>query len=414
MTADEPLASLTISVFTRHSADCPKGDESQWRRCRCRKSIYIREHGKTVYLSAKTRSWTEAEEVAQREPDKRNPVKIELQKIAETKKALLKPIDEALDQWIAGMKSPTETSVAAYTSTKRRIQRWADSVGVRYVSDATPALLDGWRSSWGPEAEKENRLALTTQAALLIRIRSFFRWATNMEYTRRNPAAMLKAITPDDSQTWPLTPAQFDGLLAATHKLDAEARFTSAKVGEHLRALFLVQRWAGLRIGDVVCLPKSALAGNRLSAIMRKKRKRKPAASRIECVIPDHVVTALRSLPLRKEDHPDYFFWSRKCSEQVNVNKWVYKVDRLSGYLTFKEEEGRPLEFRSHMLRDTFAVEMLLAGVPLEKVSKLLGHESVAVTERYYAKWTVRRRQNLEDEAMEAMRKMGATFESNP
>jgi site-specific recombinase XerD len=61
------------------------------------------------------------------------------------------------------------------------------------------------------------------------------------------------------------------------------------------------------------------------------------------------------------------------------------------------------------MLRDTFAVEMLLAGVPLEKVSKMLGHESVAMTERSYAKWTASRRQQLEDEAVAAMRRMGVT-----
>jgi site-specific recombinase XerD len=61
------------------------------------------------------------------------------------------------------------------------------------------------------------------------------------------------------------------------------------------------------------------------------------------------------------------------------------------------------------MLRDMFAVEMLLAGVPLEKVSKLLTHESVTMTERYYAKWTASRRQQLEDETIAAMRRMGVT-----
>ena len=66
------------------------------------------------------------------------------------------------------------------------------------------------------------------------------------------------------------------------------------------------------------------------------------------------------------------------------------------------------MKFLSHMLRDTFAVELLLAGVPLEKVSKALGHESVTMTERYYAKWTSSRRQQLEDEVLAAMRRMGA------
>ena len=340
-----------------------------------------------------------------------------MQKIAEqeaakaAKDALqLKPLGEALEQWLAGMKGPGETSVNAYRGTTRKIQRWADRAGVVYVNDVAPAMLDQWRGSWAPDAgDKENRLSPTTQAALLTRIKAFFRWATAMEYSKRNPTLMLKAITPDDSQTWPLTPEQFDELLEATYRLDVEARYESAKVGQHLRALFLVQRWTGLRVGDVLILPKAALQGNRLTAVIRKKRNRKPLAARVECVLPDHVVLALNSLPLRREEHPDYYFWSRTCTEDINTNKWLRKVDRLNDYLSFTDEAGHPMAFRSHMLRDTFAVEMLLAGVPLEKVSKLLTHESVTMTERYYAKWSASRRQQLEDEAIAAMRRMGAT-----
>jgi len=47
------------------------------------------------------------------------------------------------------------------------------------------------------------------------------------------------------------------------------------------------------------------------------------------------------------------------------------------------------------MFRDTFAVEMLLAGVPLEQVSILLGHKSVKITEKYYAPWVKARQEQL-------------------
>ncbi len=142
--------------------------------------------------------------------------------------------------------------------------------------------------------------------------------------------------------------------------------------------------------------------------MIRKKRNRKPADSNIECVLPDHVVEALNSLPLRTEEHPDYFFWSRACTEDSNTNKWLRKIDRLNDYLSFTDEAGEPMKLKSHMLRDTFAVEMLLAGVPLEKVSKLLCHASITMTERYYAKWSASWRQQLEDEVVAAMRRMGA------
>jgi len=34
--------------------------------------------------------------------------------------------------------------------------------------------------------------------------------------------------------------------------------------------------------------------------------------------------------------------------------------------------------------RDTFAVELLLPGTPIERVSVLLGHRSVRITEKHY------------------------------
>src|ERR1700691_2775152 len=103
MTTAEPIASLTITVFARHTEKCPKRTDPQWKRCDCTKSIYIRERGKTQYLSAHTRVWAEAERVAQAERDKRDPVKLELQKIEESeavKRAAelskVKPLEDAL------------------------------------------------------------------------------------------------------------------------------------------------------------------------------------------------------------------------------------------------------------------------------------------------------------------------------
>ena len=50
----------------------------------------------------------------------------------------------------------------------------------------------------------------------------------------------------------------------------------------------------------------------------------------------------------------------------------------------------------AHCFRDTFAVELLLGGVPLERVSVLLGHQSLKVTERHYAPWVRARQEQLE------------------
>src|SRR5271165_6880109 len=60
-----------------------------------------------------------------------------------------------------------------------------------------------------------------------------------------------------------------------------------------------------------------------------------------------------------------------------------------------------------HMLRDTFAVELLLAGVPIDQVSILLGHASVKTTERHYAPFVKARQEQLVSSVEKSWRLQG-------
>ena len=68
-------------------------------------------------------------------------------------------------------------------------------------------------------------------------------------------------------------------------------------------------------------------------------------------------------------------------------------VDSLP-WLNITKSDGSAKRCHPHMFRDTFAVEMLLAGVPIDQVSILLGHTSVKITEKHYSPW-VKARQLL-------------------
>ena len=54
------MAVPTITIFVRHSADCPNKDEF-WKKCNCRKHLRWFHNGKLYRQSAKTRSWAQAE-----------------------------------------------------------------------------------------------------------------------------------------------------------------------------------------------------------------------------------------------------------------------------------------------------------------------------------------------------------------
>ncbi len=55
------------------------------------------------------------------------------------------------------------------------------------------------------------------------------------------------------------------------------------------------------------------------------------------------------------------------------------------------------MRFHSHQLRDTFAVHHLLAGTLMQDLSLMLGHQSVRITESYYAPWVPERQEQLEE-----------------
>ena len=60
------------------------------------------------------------------------------------------------------------------------------------------------------------------------------------------------------------------------------------------------------------------------------------------------------------------------------ANYWRQRLAQIA-------EQAGVQGFRTHRLRNTFAVELLLADVSIEGVSVLLGHSSMQPTERYYA-----------------------------
>lgn len=407
-------STFTVTVFTRHSAECPKKDNPQWKRCRCRKSLYIYEDGRKSYVSAKTRSWEHAEKFAQAERDKRDPVKAELQKIAELKAKEEEAaasrelnqvtITDALDRWTRSRKQMSRGTGAAYRVVVRKIRDWAAIKDLKYLKEVTPALLDEWRGLWGPTAErKDDRMSQTTQSHLLTRIKGFFQYATRIGLISSDPSLNLGSIAVNSKQTLPLSKEQFGQLLAATAKHDAEQTQEFERYGAALEVIFLVMRWTGLRLIDVLMLRRSALVGNRLVLTTQKtKTKTSP-------ILPDFVRAALIELKPLPSTGNDYFFCSGHIHHLSLTTMWTARIRDLNRFLPFIDDQGRPMEFRSHMLRDTFAIEMLLSGMSLEDVSKLLTHKSIRVTEKFYSPWVRSRQEQLDEKVVAAMRRMGAT-----
>jgi integrase/recombinase XerD len=130
-------------------------------------------------------------------------------------------------------------------------------------------------------------------------------------------------------------------------------------------------------------------------------RERNKTDNGVFVPIPYRVAEMLRMLP---SDHPEYFFWNpdrmKKTSIVAMFGDWLRTVFDKAGVAHSTSE------MLSHRFRHTFAVELLLAGVGIERVSKLLGHKTVRTTEKYYSAWVKERQQKLVIEVKDAWKHM--------
>ena len=102
--------------------------------------------------------------------------------------------------------------------------------------------------------------------------------------------------------------------------------------------------------------------------------------------LPDFVLTALEAAPKISEQ---YFFWSGESKRDSATGDWQRALKGV-----FKEAENS--DGHAHRFCDTFAVGLLQSGVPMDRISVLLGHTSIKVTEGHYSPWVRARQEQLE------------------
>ena len=113
----------------------------------------------------------------------------------------------------------------------------------------------------------------------------------------------LKAPKTLNRPTMPFTHAEMLKVFAAFEKYGLRA---GARNAQRLKALVLVLRYSGMRIGDAVKCGADRISGNKLFLYTQK------TGVPVHCVLPDRVVRELEAAaPKSSEAH---FFWTGKSS----------------------------------------------------------------------------------------------------
>ena len=350
-----------LTAYRRHLKNCDHRNEGRsYRRCKCPIWVdgLIGEHD--IRQSLKTRDWQKASDQIH-EWESRGSVE------EPTKENEPITIAQACEEFLkdAQARELREATLYKYRLLFRQLQAFADSEGLRYLKELDLERLRKFRAGW-----TERNL---TSRNKLERLRTFLRFCVDDEWITKNYALKLKAPKVTDPPTMPLNGDEVVKILTACQGYPDKLNRV------RLKALVLLLRYSGLRIRDAVTLSQERISGDKL--LLRTIK----TVTVVWCPLPPAVIESLNAIPCGSR----YYFWTGEGKTKSCASSYQRALHRL--FILAGVPDAHP-----HRFRDTFAVEMLLTGVPLDRVSVLLGHSSIRVTEKHYSPWVRARQEQLE------------------
>lgn len=220
------------------------------------------------------------------------------------------------------------------------------------------------RSFLGSLAQKTDA---ASRARALAAIRTFFRWTARLGLTPGNPATVVRS--PKIARKLPrhLRAGETETLLEAAAGTDP--------AGLRDRALLEVLYASGLRVAELVGLDwRDVDLRERMLRVLGKGGK--------ERMVPfgSHAEKALRDWRDARAS------WPNGDSEPIFVNRKGQRItDRSVRRILDRYVASAALAHgvHPHTLRHTFATDMLEGGADLRAIQELLGHASLATTQRY-------------------------------
>jgi len=214
-----------------------------------------------------------------------------------------------------------------------------------------------WAQKRLPEAQNEwSQLMASTRQRKLSCLRSFFHWAYQERFLERDLS--LKITTPKVPQKLPH--------FISMDEVMAVIRAGKEDPNDHRPLLMLLLLYGlGLRISEACHLKWSQV--NLSEGLVRVVGK---GASERVIALPSFVQSYLSELP---NTSSPYLFGDKAINERVGY-QWIRNLGA-------RADLTHPLH--PHSLRHSYATHLLNSGSDLRVIQMLLGHKSLAATQKY-------------------------------
>jgi len=395
-----------LTIYRRHLQSCQQTSVT-YRRCKC--PIHVRgtlNRQKIRRQSLDLINWEKAQEKVRqweaqgyidREPPPNSPASSSSSPATDCPTdavaAQLATIDHAVQRYFQDL---VDRGLAYSTIRKdriiieRQLSAFCQSRGLRYLEELEVDQIADFRSSWKNSAN--------TGSKKLERVRTFFRFCRSRKWINENPAEGVSGPKFRDRPTLPFSKDEFENILKACDNFHSSHKSNGGKNAKRLRAFVLLLRYSGLRIGDALRLtddPVPIKAGSRLIVPPHIIGHRiflytQKTGTNVYVPMPPEFFEALNEVEKLSQR---YYFWSGNGKMETRIGNFERTLKSMFA-------KAGIANGHAHRFRDTFAVELLLKGVPMDVVSVLLGHSSIKITEKHYAPWVKARQEQLEQHVM--------------
>lgn len=276
---------------------------------------------------------------------------------------------ELFEAWLIERKDliGIEISPKSYSSNAMRLNRLREFLAAHKLSDLRPEDCTHNTADkflyWLLQERSFKRSTANKTVQVLFQV---LRWGVRRELLDKNPLELYqyKSVAPGEIK-----------YLTVKEVAHMSAADIPAICLERVRDCFLFQCWTGLAYADLAALDVRSQAdyfrdsSGVLRRVLHVTRAKSTLQKGYNCVIP-LLPEAERLLAKYEDELP-------VPTNQV-YNRYLKELGQLLGL---------PVEkMTTHVGRKTAGVMMLNAGIRMEVVSKFLGHSSVRMTEKVYAK----------------------------
>jgi integrase len=410
-----------LTIYVRHTALCLKGNGNKpgllsrkfsaeklrtYKSCTCPKwysgTLEGKWHPRT---SLKTTDWEEAEE-------KLAIIKGEKPKPQPIASGILTP-QRVVEAWLeeaALRRDIVEQTKGQWTLMGNRLLEFCKRQKITAFADIDFLIINKWRMEW--RREENNRrpdpgISIGTERLRLSILKLLWKFARRppfniaaspielIQIEKQNPEDAEESVTlPLDSEGDKNYRALIAGipLFLNGHLPDSDGRIYKRRYGlmanrpDHLVAITELMYETGLRVGDAVTFEIDSIVIDLDDGWGEYTTRQKKTRKLVTTTIPPDLIQRIQALPRISKR---YVFYDGHTPLNNYYRAQIYKLLNTIG-----EAVGIP-DMHPHRLRDSFAINRLNEGMEIQDVSKLLGHASVAMTERYYAPFVKSRKDIL-------------------